>query len=74
MERFSQELLNQVRTSNDIVDIVSEYVQLTRHGKNYFGLCPFHDDNNPSMSVSPDKQIFRLKTPYDLHRVKKCCE
>ncbi len=43
----------------DIVDIVSEYVDLERKGKNYFGLCPFHEDSNPSMSVSTEKQLFK---------------
>ncbi len=43
----------------DIVDVVSEYVELERKGKNYFGVCPFHDDNNPSMSVSPQRQMYK---------------
>ncbi|MFV0499687.1 MAG: DNA primase [Bacilli bacterium] len=43
----------------DIVDVVSEYITLERKGKNYFGVCPFHDDTNPSMSVSPQKQLYK---------------
>lgn len=59
MNNISQELLNEIRNSVDIVDIVSNYVSLTPRGKNYFGICPFHDDNRPSMSVSKDKQIYK---------------
>ncbi len=59
MNNISQELLNEIRNSVDIVDIVSSYVSLTPRGKNYFGICPFHDDNRPSMSVSKDKQIYK---------------
>ncbi len=59
MNNLSQELLNEIRNSVDIVDIVSSYVSLTPRGKNYFGICPFHDDNRPSMSVSKDKQIYK---------------
>lgn len=56
---ISQETINEIRNSLDIVDIVSRYVGLTPRGKNYFGICPFHDDNRPSMSVSKDKQIYK---------------
>lgn len=56
---ISQETINKIRNSLDIVDIVSRYVGLTPRGKNYFGICPFHDDNRPSMSVSKDKQIYK---------------
>ena len=42
--------------ATDIVEVVSEYVQLKKKGTSYFGLCPFHDDKNPSMSVSPQKK------------------
>ena len=44
--------------SVDIVDIISEYVQLKKQGRNYFGICPFHSENTPSFSVSVEKQIF----------------
>lgn len=58
MIRYSDELIEEVRQSNDIVDIISQYVHLTRKGRNYFGLCPFHNEKSPSFSVSPDRQIF----------------
>ena len=51
--------VNEVRKANDIVDVISSYVSLTKRGKNYFGVCPFHDDTNPSMSVSSEKQIYK---------------
>ena len=56
--KISEEQLNMIRNAVDIVDIVNEYVQLKKQGRNYFGLCPFHGENTPSFSVSPDKQIF----------------
>ena len=56
--RYSDELLEEIRSQNDIVDIISQYVVLKRKGRNYFGLCPFHNEKSPSFSVSPDKQIF----------------
>ena len=58
MERYSEEIIEEVRQSNDILDIISQYVRLKRSGRNYFGLCPFHNEKSPSFSVSPDKQIF----------------
>lgn len=51
--------INEVRDANNIVDVISSYVPLIKKGKNYFGVCPFHDDTNPSMSVSEEKQIFK---------------
>lgn len=58
MVRYSDELIEEIRNSNDIVDIISQYVVLKRSGRSYFGLCPFHKEKSPSFSVSPDKQIF----------------
>ena len=58
MVRYSDEIIEEVRQNNDIVDIISQYVHLTRKGRNYFGLCPFHNEKSPSFSVSPDRQIF----------------
>ena len=55
---ITNELINEIRNKVDIVDIVSNYVPLTQRGKNYFGVCPFHDDHSPSMSVSKEKQIY----------------
>ena len=56
--RYSDEILNEVRENNDIVEVISQYVHIKRSGRNYFGLCPFHNEKSPSFSVSPDKQIF----------------
>ena len=56
--RYSDEILDDVKSSNDIVDVISQYISLKRSGRNYFGLCPFHNEKSPSFSVSPDKQIF----------------
>ena len=58
MARYSEEIIEQVRQNNDVVDVISQYVHLTRKGRNYFGLCPFHNEKSPSFSVSPDRQIF----------------
>lgn len=58
MIRYSDEIIEEVRQSNDIVDVLSQYMRLKRSGRNYFGLCPFHNEKSPSFSVSPDKQIF----------------
>lgn len=53
-----QDIIREIRQKNDIVDIISEKIPLVARGKNYFGVCPFHDDTNPSMSVSREKQIY----------------
>ena len=58
MNAITAEKINEIRNSVNIVDIVSRYIALTKKGKNYFGVCPFHEDSDPSLSVSPDKQIF----------------
>ena len=58
MVRYSEELIEEIRNNNDIVDVISQYVILKRSGRNFFGLCPFHKEKSPSFSVSPDKQIF----------------
>ena len=55
---YSQELLEQVRSSNDIVDVISRYIPLKQKGSSYFGLCPFHNEDTPSFSVSRDKQLY----------------
>lgn len=54
----NQDIINEVRRRNDIVDVIGEKIPLEKRGKNYFGVCPFHDDTNPSMSVSREKQIY----------------
>lgn len=55
---YSDEIINDVKSNNDIVDVISKYVVLKKSGRNYFGLCPFHSEKSPSFSVSPDKQVF----------------
>ncbi len=55
---YPQELIEEVRTKNDIVDVISGYVRIQKKGSNYFGLCPFHNEKSPSFSVSQPKQIF----------------
>lgn len=59
MRRIPENVIDDIRAKSDIVETVSSYLPLTKRGKNYWGLCPFHDDNNPSMSVSPDRQIYK---------------
>ena len=59
MERISDEKINEIRNTADIVTIISDYIPLKRQGKNYFGICPFHDDHSPSMSVSPERQLYK---------------
>lgn len=56
--RIPDEIVDQVQKSADIVEVIGDYVQLKKQGRNYFGLCPFHGESTPSFSVSPDKQIF----------------
>lgn len=83
-------LIDEIRKSINIVDVISSYLPLTKKGKNYFGVCPFHDDHSPSMSVSEEKQIFtcfscgatgnvfKFLQDYDnisfLEAVKKCAD
>ena len=55
---YPEELIEEVRTKNDIVDVISGYVRIQKKGSNYFGLCPFHNEKSPSFSVSQSKQIF----------------
>lgn len=58
MKKLTKEEINEIRDSVDIVDVIGRYIPLTKTGKNYFGVCPFHEDADPSLSVSPEKQIF----------------
>ena len=55
---YSEDLVEEVRSKNDIVDVISGYVRLQKKGSSYFGLCPFHNEKSPSFSVSRDKQMF----------------
>ena len=56
---MDQNLLTKIRENVDIVEFIGKYIPLEKKGKNYFGLCPFHNDTNPSLSVSREKQIFK---------------
>ena len=58
MARIPQEIINRINDTADIVEIVSKYVDLKQRGRNFFGLCPFHNEKTPSFSVSPDKGIY----------------
>lgn len=55
---INEDLIKEIRESVNIVDIINEYIPIEQKGKNYFAVCPFHDDHNPSLSISPDKQIY----------------
>lgn len=57
--KVDESLIKKVREENDIVDVISEYLPLEQKGKNYFCVCPFHDDHTPSMSISREKQIYK---------------
>ena len=56
--RYSDDIIEEVRSRNDIVDVIYQYVKLTRKGSSYFGLCPFHNEKTPSFSVTPGKQMY----------------
>ena len=58
MARIPQDTIDRIRDSAEILDVVSDYVELRRRGRNHFGLCPFHPEKTPSFSVAPDKQIY----------------
>src|SRR5690606_19930314 len=56
--QIQEEVIEDIKKANDIVDVVGEYVQLKKQGRNFFGLCPFHGEKTPSFSVTQEKQIF----------------
>ena len=58
MEKIPYDLILEIQRKVNIVDVIGEYLPLEQKGKNYFAICPFHDDHNPSMSISPEKQIY----------------
>lgn len=59
MERLSQDKINEIRSSVDIVDVIGQYLSLSKNGRNYVAICPFHNDTRPSLSISQDKQIYK---------------
>ena len=58
MEKIPYDVILDIKSKVNIVDVISEYLPVEQKGKNYFAMCPFHDDHNPSMSISPEKQIY----------------
>ena len=61
---IGNEILKQV----DIVDIISSFIKVSKKGRNYVAICPFHDDHDPSLSISKEKQIFKCFVFYKNHR------
>ena len=59
MARISEQIIEQIRSTADILEVVSGYVQLKKRGRNYFGLCPFHGEKTASFSVSSERQIYK---------------
>ena len=59
MAKISEQSIEQIRNRADIIDIISSYVELKKRGRNFFGLCPFHNEKTPSFSANPEKQIYK---------------
>jgi len=59
VERLSQDKINEIRGSVDIVDVIGQYLSLHKNGRNYVAVCPFHNDTRPSLTISPEKQIYK---------------
>ncbi len=59
MARISEQIIESIRSKADIIDTISGYIQLKKRGRNFFGICPFHDEKTPSFSVNQDKQIYK---------------
>jgi len=58
MKNITDELIEEVKLNSDILDVVSEYVKVVKKGKDYFGLCPFHQEKTPSFSVAPEGALY----------------
>ena len=56
---YPNELVEEIRMKNDIVDVISSYVRLQKKGSNHFGLCPFHNEKSPSFSVNQGRQMYK---------------
>ena len=69
MPRLSNEKINEIRQSVDIVDVIGNYLPLERRGRNYLARCPFHNDDHPSMSVSPESRSIDVLY---VHTVEMC--
>ena len=65
---YSEDIIEQVRSENNIVDVIGDYVKLQKKGSSYFGLCPFHNEKSPSFSVSPHKQMYYCFDNRDKYR------
>ena len=59
MARITENSIEKVRLSSDIIQTISDYIELTKRGHNFFGLCPFHNEKTPSFSANEDKQIYK---------------
>ena len=68
---YSEDIIEQVRTENDIVDVIGDYVKLQKKGSSYFGLCPFHNEKSPSFSVSPHKPVSYTHLPPSPRRIRR---
>ena len=73
MPHYSEDLIEEVRSRNDIVDVISQYVKLQKKGGGYMGLCPFHNEKTGSFHVSPNRQTFHCFGRSEERRVGKEC-
>ena len=69
---YKEELVEEIRSRNDIVDVISGYVTLKKKGRSHWGCCPFHNEKTPSFSVSQSKQMYYSCRPLRLYAVTEC--